>query len=83
MKKKEFSIDNTLALKGIAIIMLIFHHCFRKADLFEDYTVSFFPFSQDFIVEISLTFKICVSIFAFITGYGLMLSLKKLNPEYK
>ncbi len=82
MERKTFSIENTLALKGIAIIMMMFHHCFRKASLFEDYTVSFFPLTQNFVVEVSLAFKICVSIFVFITGYGLMLSLRKLNAEY-
>ncbi len=83
MEKKEFSIDNTLALKGIAIIMLIFYHCFSTVSRFKNYDVSFFPLEQDLAVEITLTFKICVSIFTFITGYGLMLSLKKLNAEYK
>ena len=81
-EKKEFSKDNTLVLKGIAILMMMFHHCFWKNGLFKDYSISFFPFNQNLIVDISLTFKICVSIFAFITGYGLILSLKKLNENY-
>ena len=83
MEKKEFSKDNTLALKGIAIIMLLFHHCFSTVSRFENYSVSFFLLTQNFVVEMTLTFKICVSIFAFITGYGLMLSLKKLNAKYE
>ena len=83
MKEKvEFSKNNTLALKGIAIIMMMFHHCFRKVELIENYKISFFPLNQEFVINISLVFKICVSIFIFITGYGLTLSLKKLNSEY-
>lgn len=62
------------ALKGIAILMMLMHHNFRKIDLFENYDVSFFPFSGDFIVSVSLFFKICVSLFVFISGYGLYLS---------
>ncbi len=81
--KNKFNKDNTLALKGIAIIMMLFHHLFRKESLFSGYKVSFFPFNQEFIMEMSTTFKICVSIFAFITGYGLLLSLKKLNSKYQ
>lgn len=81
--KIEFNKENTLTLKGIAILMMMFHHCFRIPTLFKDYKVSFFPFSQDFVVDISDFFKICVSIFAFITGYGLILSLKKLNDKYE
>jgi len=83
MQKTEFSKNNTLALKGIAIIMMVFHHCFRATELFEGYNVSFFPFSKNFVVELSSTFKICVSIFAFLTGYGLILSLKKLSEKYE
>ena len=63
--------------------MMMFHHCFRTTDLFDGYKVSFFPFTKDFVVTASLSFKMCVSIFAFITGYGLILSLKKLNEKYE
>ena len=80
--KKDFTKDNTLALKGIAILMMMFHHCFRVTGLFENYEVSFFPFNQNFVVQMSDTFKISVSIFAFITGYGLVLSLRKLSKKY-
>ncbi len=82
MEKKEFSKDNTLALKGIAIIMMMFHHCFRVKGLFKGYNVSFFPLNQEFVIQMSSTFKICVSFFVFITGYGLFLSLRKLNEKY-
>ena len=80
--KTEFSKNNTLALKGIAIIMLMFRHLFKDNNAFKNYTVSFFPFGQALGVELSAFGKICVSIFAFLTGYGLMLSLKKLNEKY-
>lgn len=81
-EKTEFNVNNTLALKGVAIIMMMFHHLFRKESLFQGYMISFFPLNQEFVLDISTMFKICVSIFAFITGYGLALSLKKLNKEY-
>lgn len=82
MEKFEFSKYNTLALKGIAIIMMMFHHCFYNKSKFKNFTVSFWPFKEEFVIDLSLTFKICVSIFVFITGYGLILSLKKLNSKY-
>lgn len=81
--KATFNKYDTLALKGIAIIMMLLHHNFWKAELFEDYIVNFKPFSQEFIVSLAASFKICVSIYAFITGYGLALSIKKLNKEYE
>ncbi len=83
MEKTSFSNNNSLALKGVAIIMMMFHHCFRTESFFENFEVSFFPFSQNLIVDISSVFKICVSIFVFITGYGLTLSLKKSFKDYE
>lgn len=73
---KTFTKTDSLCLKGIAIIIMMFHHCYRKVEQFENYVVDFRPFSQEFVVDISDYFKICVSIFAFITGYGLYLSAK-------
>lgn len=83
MDKKEFTKEHSLELKGIAIIMMMFHHCFWGTALFNNFKVSFEPLGQEFVVNMSLVFKICVSIFAFITGYGLILSLKKLNEKYE
>ncbi len=76
--KKNFERNDTLQLKGIAIIMMLFHHLFGREALFKNYAISFFPLNKEFVVNMSLSFKICVSIFVFITGYGLTLSLKKL-----
>lgn len=81
--KKEFTKYHSLALKGIAIIMMFFHHGFRDVKLFKNYNISFFPLNQNFVIDISSFFKICVSIFVFITGYGLIKSLRKLNKEYE
>lgn len=72
-----FDKNQSTALKGIAILLMMLHHNFRDVSLFEDYTVSFFPFPQWWIVNAADLSKICVSLFAFITGYGLYLSYKK------
>ena len=81
--KKEFTKYNSLALKGIAIIIMLFHHGFRKKGLFDEWKISFFPFNQNIVIDVSDFFKICVSIFVFITGYGLVQSLRKLNDKYE
>lgn len=81
MEKNRFGVQESTALKGVAIIMMMVHHCFRLPEFFENYSVSFYPFSQDFVVDVSAMFKICVSIFVFVTGYGLTLSLKKAFPN--
>ncbi len=78
-RKIKFDKSNSLALKGIAILLMMLHHNFREVSLFEDYTVSFFPFPQEWIVNAASMAKICVSLFAFISGYGLYLSCKNDN----
>ena len=72
----KFNKQNSTGLKGIAILLMLFHHNFRDVVLFENYTVSFFPFPQDLVVSAADMSKICVSIFVFISGYGLYLSCK-------
>ena len=71
-----FDRNASVALKGIAILMMLLHHCFWGAKLYAGYMVSFFPFGEQQVINVSLSCKICVSIFAFITGYGLFLSFQ-------
>lgn len=71
-----FDKRNSTGLKGIAILLMLHHHNFRDVSLFENYTVSFFPFPQEWVVNVADMAKICVSLFAFISGYGLYLSCK-------
>lgn len=52
--------------------MMVFHHCYRAAEKFSGYEVTFFPFTEGQIISLAKCFKICVSIFAFVSGYGLM-----------
>lgn len=81
--KTGLSKNDSLSIKGIAVMMLVFHHLFCEVGRFEKYVIDFSPFGQDIVVDISFMFKTCVSIFAFITGYGLLKSIKnvKLNTN--
>lgn len=72
-----------MALKGIAILMMVFHHCYCEPSRYAAFDINFAPFGEHWVTMVSYTFKMCVSVFAFITGYGLFLSLKGLNKEYK
>ena len=75
MIDKNFSTETSTRLKGLAIIIMMYHHCFAAVSRFEKYQIDFSPFTQDTMVPILYYGKICVSIFAFITGYGLFMSL--------
>lgn len=78
MEKIAFSKQNSLAIKGVAILMMLWHHCFLAGQgRFEDYIINFWPLTQGQVVNIAAFCKICVSLFAFISGYGLFLSYQK------
>jgi hypothetical protein len=74
----SFSKDDTLKIKGFAIIAMILHHCFLSPERYTGKVVSFVPFSEHFINYFALALKICVAIFTFLSAYGMTLSYKKL-----
>ena len=77
MYKQTFDVKTSTALKAIAVLMMLFHHCFLSQNLYQNYLVIFTPFTENTVVTVSNMFKICVSIFAFISGYGLYLNYSK------
>ncbi len=81
--KNSFSKENSLALKGIGILMLMGIHCFGATYRFKGFEVDFSPFTQDQFVDFCAYLKICVAVFAFISGYGLYLSASKKCTEGK
>lgn len=76
MSRGAFSRQDSLAVKGVAIMMMMWHHCFLEGR-FEDYVIDFWPLTQSQVVNVAMFCKICVSLFAFISGYGLFLSYRK------
>ncbi len=77
MKMKEkFTAKNSAAIKGIAILMMLWHHCFLSGR-FEKYLIIFSPLMESQVINIASFCKICVSLFAFVSGYGLYLSFAK------
>ncbi len=64
--------DQSLGLKGIAIMMMLFHHLFAFPDR---YPIGY-EFSQ-LTQMIAVFCKVCVPIFLFISGYGFVKSKRK------
>lgn len=81
MPKLKYNKEMSLGLKGIAILLMLMHHNFGAVSLFEKYDVSFFPFPQNWIVNACDMGKICVSLFAFVSGYGLFLSCQNSKED--
>lgn len=71
MQGTGFAKRDSLAVKGAAILLMLCLHCFRVPELYAGFSVNFAPFSEDLVNRVCTYSKICVGIFAFISGYGL------------
>lgn len=79
----NFTKKDTLCMKGIAILVMFFHHNYVGPDRWLNSPISFYPFTQNQITYIAHFFKICVGMFVFLTGYGMMASVKGKNYNDK
>lgn len=70
----KFSKNDTLKIKGIAILMMYIHHFYLSADRYGKYAIDFFPLTEEMTVYIASALKICVAMFVFLTGYGMAVS---------
>lgn len=62
--------EYTYICKGIALLMMYFHHLFYSYESFEGYGINFFPLTGEIVIHIAWICKACVAIFVFLTGYG-------------
>lgn len=78
---KSFTTKDSQCIKGVAIIIMMYHHCFANLWRYEGYPVSFFPSDEATINSFTLALKQCVGMFAFITVFGMTIAYNKLkNP---
>ncbi len=75
-KPVSFGKAESQAIKGIAVIFLVMYHIFVSGRA-DGYQISLFPFSVDQFERFITIFKLCVSLFALVSGYGLFLSYQK------
>lgn len=88
--KTLLSKDNSAALHGVAILMMIYHHLFITGNTwYNDKPWSLFDIFDAFALGQAETFqltfawfcKICVAIFAFTSGYAMYVQFKKKYGE--
>lgn len=77
----RFSKEDTLMIKGVAILMLLFYHLFYYEPMFLEYNVIFAPFELQTIMKGSRVFNICVSIFLFLSVYGIYKGYEKIETQ--
>lgn len=80
---QTFSKTDTSKVKGLAIIIMIIHHCFLAPERYKGQIVSFAPLTEDVVNKFALAMKICVAIFTFISAYGITLSYKNSFEKYR
>ena len=78
----KFTKKHTQAIKGIAISFLLCYHCFSQSSRLGGAQVNFWPLSQNMAMLISKGMVHCVGMFAFLSVYGLTLSMKAKYSEY-
>lgn len=59
-------------IKGCAILFMIFHHLFGNIERISYYSLSGLIVDKNTTVAIALDLKVCVALFALMTGYGLV-----------
>lgn len=73
----NFSLDDTLLCKGIAIFIMLFHHLFFREDSWDNFWWKLNYHGTPLIAFIATHGKICVTIFVLLSGFGMALSYKK------
>lgn len=78
-----FTKYDTSIAKGIAILLLLFHHCFSSPRSYRGMTVSFVPFTEGQVNTLALVARVCVAVFAFISAYGMTESYRRIDPLFR
>ena len=70
----ELTLNDTMLLKGIALLLLLAHHLFYQGIGYNDVHL----YGSHYLVkEIGIISKLCVDIFVFLSGYGLTVNVDK------
>lgn len=75
-----FGLDYSNCLKGVAIIILLFHHCFLTPDRYKGQTLKLL-FPENYLNYLAAFGKICVSLFAFISAYALTKKMMSMDTH--
>lgn len=76
MTKNESNI-----VKGIAILCMFFHHLFYVEERYTTYGFTGLIGNADITLTIAKDMKVCVAIFAFVSGYGMVMKMRNLEAE--
>lgn len=72
---KTFTKSDSMAAKGMAILLLLLYHLFHETWILEELRVNYAPIPQDLFLMVSEFGNICVAVFVMITAYGITKSI--------
>ena len=75
-----FNKNDSLKAKGIAILLLLFHHLYRSETIIASHGIVCRFLSVKAISTFSTNARVCVWIFVFLTAYGLTEQFEALLP---
>lgn len=81
---KRFTKTHSNMAKGLAILLLLAYHLFESEELLVSLDVDYAPFSTEAFLRFTGFGNICVSVFVFLTAFGIATGLqtqKKALPE--
>lgn len=73
---RKFTVEDTTAIKGIAIILLMFYHCFSSQDRMVGNPVIFL-FSKEKEMWLCNAANVCVGMFVILSAYGITMASQK------
>lgn len=77
-----FTIKDSFFIKGIAIFLMLVHHIFLSPSIYHEYDIVDVSLGNMHLFHILSGFsKVCVSMFVFLTGYGLVKSCERQNRK--
>ena len=72
-----FDKEKSKEVKGLAILFLLAYHLFESADLVNSMGVNYAPFSLENFLLVTGFGNVCVSVFVFLTAYGISVGIWK------
>ena len=73
--------DESKIVKGVAILCMLFHHLFYQADRYTEFGFSGLIVNADITLMIAKDMKVCVAIFALMSGYGMTMKVRGMEKE--
>ena len=73
--QKDFTKAHSNMAKGLAILLLLAYHLFGEEETLVSMEVNHAPFSQEGFLRFSEFGNVCVSVFVFLTAFGIATGL--------